>query len=51
MAKKFYGQEPTIKNIENRLKWYITLQSVIMIVWYHEKKTTIGNELVASLFK
>jgi len=32
-----YGQEPTLK-YRNRLKWYITLQSVIMIVWYHEKK-------------
>lgn len=34
---KIYGQESTIK-YRNRLKWYITLQSVIMIVWYHEKK-------------
>jgi len=34
---EIYGQEPTIK-YRSRLKWYITLQSVIMIVWYHEKK-------------
>lgn len=34
---KVYGQEPTIK-YRSRLKWYITLQAVIMIVWYHEKK-------------
>ncbi|MGX7112419.1 phosphotransferase family protein [Gemella cuniculi] len=34
---KIYGQVPTIK-YRNRLKWYITLQSIIMIVWYHEKR-------------
>ena len=34
---ELYGEKPTIK-YRNRLKWYITLQTVIMIVWYHEKR-------------
>ncbi|MGX7069341.1 phosphotransferase family protein [Gemella bergeri] len=32
-----YGEKPTLK-YRNRLKWYITFQSLIMIVWYHEKR-------------
>ena len=44
---EIYGQEPTLK-YRNRLKWYITLQTVIMIVWFHEKKlfSDMNNWLV-----
>ena len=44
---EIYGQEPTLK-YRNRLKWYIALQTVIMIVWFHEKKlfSDMNNWLV-----
>ena len=32
-----YGEKPTLK-YRNRLKWYITLQTVIMISWYYDKR-------------